>query len=131
MTRFYLCFINNFFITNFDCQSFSFCFLQARSRILTVSVFTSLVFKRLCIYKGNVSPIGVLNSVFETIHMGQLASKKEEQAKAKAKAEALDKGVTSSFDVLKSDPSLAYNFITSSIPAIKNQRLFFKEQRFK
>ena len=78
---------------------------------------------------GNVSPIGVLNSVFETIHMGQLASKKEEQAKAKAKAEALDKGVTSSFDVLKSDPSLAYNFITSSIPAIKNQRLFFKEQK--
>ena len=32
---------------------------------------------------GNISPIGVLNSVFETIHAGQLATKKEEQLKEK------------------------------------------------
>ena len=78
---------------------------------------------------GNISPIGVLNDVFKTIHAGQLATKKEEQLKAQRSAEIADKGVTSTFDVLKTDPSLAYSFITSNIPSIRNQRLFFKENR--
>ena len=52
---------------------------------------------------GNISPIGVLNSVFETIHAGQLATKKEEQLKAQRSAEIVDKGITSTFDVLKTD----------------------------
>ena len=78
---------------------------------------------------GNISPIAVLNDVFKTIHAGQLATKKEEQLKAQRSAEIADKGITSTFDVLKTDPSLAYSFITSNIPSIRNQRLFFKENR--